>query len=125
MGDNKAPNLVLSVIQNAVCFTEQQWKHENNTQPTQGKTGLEKWQEGKNLTVLIQFVSFILHGLSLFMLHSTQAAHTTNQKFVHQMGKNKHRETENTQTYGSPLVSTFRVHGVSQYSKHTLKTTTV
>lgn len=27
--------------------------------------------------------------------------------------------------YGSPLVLTFRVHGVSQYSKHTLTTTTV
>lgn len=67
----------------AACFIEP-WKHASNTQPTQEKTGLEKCQEeGKSSTVLIQFVSLILHGCSLFMLRSAQAAHTTNHCPLH------------------------------------------
>lgn len=63
----------------AVCFIEpfigsMQATHN----PHRKKLAWKSQEEGKSSTVLIQFVSFILHGCSLFILCSPQAAHTTN-----------------------------------------------
>lgn len=92
MRNNKAPSSVLSVIQKCCMFHWALEAHkQQHTAHTGKKNDLEKWQEEeKNWTVLVQFLSLILHGHSLFMFSNTQMARTQ-QITVRYTGKNKDR----------------------------------
>lgn len=125
MGNNKAPNFVLSVIQKCHVFhwaaEEARKQHTAKNQPGKGAGGEE----------LDSFNSIcVIHIAWTLFVHATQYTSSTHNKSLSTKPGKIKREKLKIHRFigGSPLISacfTFRVHGVSQHSKHTLTTTTV
>lgn len=128
MGNNKAPNFVLSVIQKCHVFHRAAAETRKHHTAHKGKNRPGKVAGGDKLDSFNSIC--VLHIAWPLFVHATQyTSSTRNKSLPTKQGKIR---TEKLKIHrficGSPLISTcftFRVHGVSQYSKHTLTTTTV